>query len=267
MSNQIVPLYYREYGSYSDERPTLVFLHGLLGSSANWHTIARGLEAEYHIIVPDLRNHGRSPHVDDVGYPALAEDVSRLIDDHGLESVVLIGHSMGGKVAMWLALNQPELVAGLVVVDVAPVTYPNRFGVILQALHELDLNTLVERDQADALLAQYLEERGLRQYLLQNLVLENGFWSWRMNLDALTQGMDRIVSFPDIDERMQYLGDVLFLYGGNSNYVLPEYEKLISLMFPYTRLRSVPGAGHWVYAEKPDEFMRGLSAFLTTVSH
>jgi len=254
-------LYYREYGRYREERPTLMFLHGLFGSSANWHSIARTLEGDFHVIVPDLRNHGRSPHADDVDYPALAGDVAGLIDDHGLESVVLIGHSMGGKVAMWLALDAPELVAGLVVVDVAPVTYPNRFGVILQALCELDLRSLSGRDEADRRLAQHLEERGLRQYLLQNLVFEKGAWCWRMNLGALTQGMERIIGFPALDERKQYLGDVLFLYGGNSNYVLPEYEKPIRLLFPYARLRSVPGAGHWVYAQKTDEFIRGLRAF------
>lgn len=132
-------LYYREYGTYSDQRPTLILLHGLLGSSSNWHGIARQLEAGHHIIVPDLRNHGRSPHADDVGYPAHVADLLELLDEHGLDSVQLVGHSMGGKVAMQLALEQPQRVSALAVVDIAPVTYPNRFQTIYSAMTSLDL--------------------------------------------------------------------------------------------------------------------------------
>ena len=172
-------LYYREYGSYRERHPTLILLHGLLGSSSNWHSIARKLEANHHVIVPDLRNHGRSPHSDDVGYPSLAQDVADLMDEHGLDSAVLIGHSMGGKAAMWLALEQPERVAGLVVVDIAPVAYPNRFDAIYAALQAVDLNNLKQRDEADAILAGYLDGVALRQYLLQSLQQRDGVWSWR----------------------------------------------------------------------------------------
>ncbi len=255
-------LFYREYGRYNERNPTLILLHGLLGSSANWHGIARKLEANHHLIVPDLRNHGRSSHSEDVGYPSLAWDVADLIDEHGLDSVVLIGHSMGGKVAMWLALEQPEKVAKLVVVDIAPVAYPNRFDTIYAGLLAIDLNNLKQREEADAALAGYLDSVSLRQYLLQNLQQRNGEWSWRVNLDALLSGMERILSFPETSPGAQYLGAPLFIHGNESDYVLAEHSQSISRYFPYMRLRTVPGAGHWVYAEQPDAFITALTGFL-----
>lgn len=255
-------LYYREYGSYNERNPTLILLHGLLGSSANWHGIARKLEASHHVIVPDLRNHGRSPHSDDVGYPSLALDVAELMDEHGLDSVVLIGHSMGGKAAMWLALEQPERVAGLVVVDIAPVAYPNRFDSIYDALLAVDLNSLKQRDEADAILAGYLDGVALRQYLLQNLQQRDGVWSWRINLEALLNGMELILDFPETSPGIQYLGSTLFIHGSESDYVLAEHSQSINQHFPYVRLRMVPGAGHWVYAEQPDAFLTALINFL-----
>jgi esterase len=258
-------LHYREYGSYSDQRPTLLLIHGLLGSSANWHSIARALSDDYHIIVPDLRNHGRSPHSPEVSYLSLAGDLHDLIDEHGLDSVVLVGHSMGGKAAMLFSLIHPDMVEGMVAVDVSPVSYPNRFNSIFSALNEIPVETLLDREQAEEMLATQLEERGLRQYLLQNLMLENGVWTWRANLGALEAGIGQIVGFPNVEKDSQYLGPALFLYGANSDYVAPEYQTTIQTLFPYARLRSVAGAGHWVYAEQPEAFLAALKAFLAGI--
>lgn len=255
-------LNYREYGKYNEQRPTLVFLHGLLGSSVNWHGIARALESEFHILVPDLRNHGKSPHSDDISYPAMALDIAELLDDQGLDSIVLIGHSMGGKVAMWLALGNPEWLQKLVVVDIAPATYHNRFGKIITALKAVDLPGLTSRQQADQVLGQYLDDRELRQYLLQNLSSENGRWHWRMNLRVLADEMEQIIAFPDVDDAISYPGETLFIYGGNSNYLSPDHEPVIRKLFPFSRLRSIAGAGHWVYAEQPQAFLSALNAFL-----
>ncbi|AKH21581.1 alpha/beta fold hydrolase [Sedimenticola thiotaurini] len=254
-------LHYREYGSYSDHHPTLIFLHGLLGSSSNWHSLARGLGDHYHVLVPDLRNHGRSPHDDDVSYPALARDLAQLIDEQGLESALLIGHSMGGKAAMWLALEQPELVCGLVVVDIAPVAYPNRFGVIYEALHAVEQTRVGSRAEADAILAGYLDDVSLRQFLLQNLQHAGGDWRWRMNLAALTRGMSDIVGFPACDN-LSYSGPSLFIYGGLSDYVQPEAKPLIQRLFPRADLQKIPQVGHWVYAEQPQAFSAILGKFL-----
>jgi pimeloyl-ACP methyl ester carboxylesterase len=254
-------LHFREYGNYGDQHPTLVFLHGLLGSSVNWHSLARGLAERFHVLVPDLRNHGRSPHDEDVSYAALARDVAQLIDEQGLESALLIGHSMGGKAAMWLALEQPERVTGLVVVDIAPVAYPNRFGVIYEALHAVDQAPVGSRGEADAILAGYLDEAGLRQFLLQNLRQEAGGWGWRMNLPALTRGMAEIVGFPAHDGPA-YPGPTLFIHGEQSDYLQPEARPVIRRLFPRAHLQGVPGAGHWVYAEQPQAFSALLNEFL-----
>lgn len=254
-------LHYREYGSYSDQHPTLIFLHGLLGSSSNWHSLARGLSERFHVLVPDQRNHGRSPHDDDVSYAALARDLAQLIDEQGLESALLIGHSMGGKAAMWLALEQPERVTGLVVVDIAPVAYPNRFATIYEALHAVDRTPVASRTEADAILARFLDEPALRQFLLQNLQHAGGAWAWRMNLAALTRGMAEIVDFP-VSNQPVYDGPCLFIHGGQSDYVQPEARPVIRRLFPRAVIRDIPQAGHWVYAEQPQVFSALLAEFL-----
>jgi len=255
-------LHFREYGSYSDRRPTLIFLHGLLGSASNWHSIARKLEARAHVIVPDLRNHGRSPHAEAMNYPSMAADLSELIDDQGLDSALLVGHSMGGKVAMWLALTQPELVTGLVVVDIAPVTYPQRFESIFVALRGIDIANLKSRGQADQLLASAIGEPGLRQFLLQNLERGGDAWRWRSNLSVLNRELRTLAGFPDASDYTIYPGPVLFIWGGASDYLKPEFQPRIRTLFPYARFRVISGAGHWVYAEQPDAFYTALNGFL-----
>lgn len=255
-------LHYREYGSYSELHPTLIFLHGLLGSSSNWHSLARSLADDFHVLVPDLRNHGRSPHDDDVSYPALAGDVARLIEDQGLDSALLIGHSMGGKVAMWLALQQPERVTGLVVVDIAPVSYENRFQPIYQALHAVDEADVGSRAEADQVLAHYLSDTGLRQFLLQNLHMAGGGWRWRINLSALSRGMSDIVDFPLPQNEPNYEGPALFIYGERSDYVMPDAKPRIARLFPQAKLSCIREAGHWIYAEQPQAFASLLGGFL-----
>lgn len=256
-------LFYREYGSYSEERPTLLFLHGLLGSSSNWHSIARSLENDYHILVPDLRNHGRSPHAPAVGYPELVGDLEALVDDQGLEDVVLIGHSMGGKAAMLYALGHPAAVSALVVVDIAPVAYPSRFDAVFEALNGLDLPAISGREAADRALAGAIADTRLRHYLLQNLQLKDGRWEWRINVKALAERLGDILSFPDVPGTVQYAGPVLFLYGTESDYLQPGFEAAIRAHFPLARLRPVTGAGHWVYAEQPRRFVDALRRFLS----
>ncbi len=260
-------LHYREYGRYDDRRPTLILLHGLLGSSANWHGIARRLEAEHHLLVPDLRNHGRSPHADEMGYPEMAGDLLQLVDEQGLDQALFIGHSMGGKVAMWLALAEVERVSGLVVVDIAPVAYHHSFAPIIGAMRAVDLQRLESRQAADEILAQHLPDLGLRQYLLQNLALENRRWRWRVNLSAIESAMPSILDFPLPGHNSSYPGQTLFLYGSESDYVQPGHEARIRSLFPYARLRVVSGAGHWLYAQRPEQFVSAVAAFVSTATH
>jgi len=256
-----VELHYRTYGDPDARHPPLILLHGLFGSGANWHGIAQGLSEHYRVLVPDLRNHGRSPHHDDVSYPAMAGDLLTLMDDLSIEQAWLVGHSMGGKTAMYLALKHGDRVAGLVSVDMAPVRYADRFAHIYAALESLPLSILTGRGEADSLLAQQLDDPGLRAYLLQNLVKQEGVWRWRMNLPALSSGRQNLFDFPAMSN--QYLGSVMFLRGGNSDYVLPEHGKAIRQYFPYSRERTVAGAGHWVYAEHPKEFSTLVRSFIS----
>ena len=255
-------LFCREYGKVSEKQSSLIFLHGLLGSSANWHSIAKRLANSFHILVPDLRNHGRSPHSDDVGYPAIEQDLIQLFDRWQINSAILIGHSMGGKAAMLLALNNPERVESLAVVDMAPVTYQHRFETIYTALRAIDLDRLESRTQAVKILGRHLSNPEVWHYLLQNLVKKEQGWSWRVNLDALIAGMEQILSFPEINSRTQFMGKTIFIYGSDSDYVSVKYEKDIKVLFPLARLRIIPSAGHWVYSEQPEAFIAALNSFL-----
>jgi esterase len=252
-------LHHREMGEGT--RP-LVLLHGLFVSSANLLGIVRILAPDWRVIVPDLRNHGRSFHDPDVAYPALTGGVLAMLDGLGLERAVLVGHSMGAKTAMWLALSAPDRVAALVAVDSAPVTYASGATRIARGLDAVDLPGLADRAAADEALADAVPDRRVRDYLLQNLVREQGAWRWRINVAALLAGIDAITGWPAPPPQARYLGPTLFLHGGESNYVQPAHEPMIRALFPYARFRSVPGAGHWVYADRPAEFVAALRAFL-----
>lgn len=252
-------LHFRQSGS--DQTPPLLFLHGLFGSSANWGRISRHFEADYHCITPDLRNHGRSPHNEDTSYQAQAADVQQLMQDLAIASATLIGHSMGGKVAMTQALTQPHTVDSLVVVDIAPVQYTHRFSTILSALQQLDLPTMQSREQADSVLAETIEEAEIRAYLLQNLGRKDGQWRWRVNLDFLCAGIDALMDFPD-HRGCQYPGNTLFLYGERSGYFDQGGRKAAEPLFPGAEFREVKNAGHWVYAEQPEKFIQIVEVFL-----
>ncbi|MGD8308408.1 MAG: alpha/beta hydrolase, partial [Chromatiales bacterium] len=164
--------------------------------------------------------------------------------------------------AMWCALETGDRVSGLVAVDIAPVAYPHRFDAVLRALESVDLPTLEHRRDADRALAHHLPDAALRGYLLQNLVYEHGTWRWRINLAGIRRSIETLLGFPPAGEDHQYPGPVQLLYGVESDYVSPEVEKTVHALFPYARLRGVPGAGHWVYAERPDAFVQALRSFL-----
>ncbi len=252
-------LHFRQSGS--EHNPPLLFLHGLFGSSVNWGRIARHFEADYHCIIPDLRNHGRSPHDNDVSYQAQAADVQELMQQLSIDSAVFIGHSMGGKVAMTQALTQAHSVDSLIVVDIAPVHYAHRFTTIITALRQLDLRLLQNREHADSQLAQSIDEPAIRSYLLQNLSRKDGKWRWRINLDSLHSDMDALMDFPDYTE-YQYAGSALFLHGERSDYVDQNGRQAAIKLFPNVDFVKVENAGHWIYAEQPEKFIRYVEAFL-----
>ena len=242
------------YTHYSDpaaagQQPPLLILHGLFGSATNWRSIARQLSTQQPVFALDLRNHGASFWDNTMDYPALADDVARFIEQHELGSVHIIGHSMGGKTAMTLALTRPELVDRLVVVDIAPVTYAHTHAPFIDALLQLDLTALSSRSQADQALHEAIPEDGVRQFLLQNLVQQDGTFRWRINLPILREAMPALIGFPELNTH--YAGPALFLYGENSDYVLPRYTAAIERYFPNAQFQAVAGAGHWLHAEQP----------------
>lgn len=251
-------LAHREYGS----GPPLIILHGLFGSSRNWHSFAQKLGERFRVFCLDLRNHGESPWSDSVRYEDLAADVEAFIQSQSLVAPVVLGHSMGGKTAMVLSLSRSELVGRLVVLDIAPVPYDHSHDEYISAMRGLDLAGLRSRKDADAALKPTVPELGVRQFLLHNLVSGEGGYRWRVNLAALADGMEWIMGFPESSSASTYTGEVLFIYGGGSDYVRSAYEPAIRRLFPNTRLEEIPGAGHWLHAERPDEVRLSVERFL-----
>ncbi len=235
------------------DRPPLLIAHGLFGSARNWGVIAKRLSDERQVIVADIRNHGSSPWFASHTYPEMAADLAELIDGQA----DVLGHSMGGKAAMVLALNHPEKVRRLIVADIAPVAYGHTQQGNIDALRRVDLGGVANRAEAAAQLTGL--EDGLAEFFLQSLDLKER--RWRLNLDALEANMDAILSFPPVQGRFD--GPTLFLTGANSAYVQPDHRDRIKDLFPKARFAKIPGAGHWLHAEKPREFEATVRVFLT----
>jgi len=247
-----------EYGT----GPPVAILHGLFGSGRNWHSIAQRLAATYRVIVFDLRNHGASPWADSMDYVEMAADVGAALAERGCGRAALIGHSMGGKVAMAAALSAPETVERLVVVDIAPVVYrPHHLGLV-RAMRALDLDAVTRRVQADASLAAAVPDPAERGFLLQNLVLGDGRPRWRVNLAAIEREMGSLAGFPDPPPGAVYPDPALFIAGAGSDYLRPEPESAIRRLFPTARIERVEKAGHWVHAEQADVFFALVEKFL-----
>lgn len=243
-----LPLTTTEFGA----GPPVVILHGLFGSGTNWRRIATALSDTFHVLTPDQRNHGGSPWEDAMTYPAMATDLCRFVDERSLGPIRLMGHSMGGKVAMQFTLADPARVHSLVVADIAPVTYDHSHLPLIDAMRFLDLDRVGSRADASAALTAAIPEAGVRQFLLQNLVQQDGRWRWRINLDVLAKSMGALADFPEPGVGATYHGPALFLHGGNSPYVKPEHRASIERWFPNATVVSVPGAGHWLHAEQPE---------------
>jgi len=238
----------------------VVLLHGLFGAAQNWGAVQKRLAAGgRRVVALDLRNHGASPWDAAMDYPAMAADVAETMDGLGIPRGAVIGHSMGGKVAMALALAAPARVAGLVVADIAPVAYPPALRGHVAAMRSLPLRPGLGRREADAALATAVAEPGVRAFLLQNLRTgENP--GWRLNLEAIDAAMHAIEAFPPFAGTFE--GPVLVLAGERSDYVRPEHRPAIRALFPTAEFATVPRAGHWVHAENPEGFLALVEAFL-----
>ncbi|MEM9139933.1 MAG: alpha/beta fold hydrolase [Pseudomonadota bacterium] len=248
----------------AETKPPLVIAHGLFGSARNFNTMGRKLAQGRRVALVDMRNHGDSPWDNSVAYPDMAGDLAQAIQGLGGPAVVL-GHSMGGKAAMALALEHPDLVAGLIVADIAPITYPHSHLGYIQAMRALDLSGITRRGEADPMLADAIPDAPIRAFILQNLIVEAGAARWRLNLKALEAGMDTLTGWPDALDSRAYGGPCLFLKGGASDYVDAAGEARGRMLFPSAEVRAIDGAGHWLHAERPDAFRHAVEAFLATL--
>ncbi len=241
------------------EGPPLILLHGLFGAAGNWGAIQKALAPSFRVTAMDLRNHGASAHAAAMGYAAMAADVAETMDG----AAAVVGHSMGGKVAMMLALTRPALVTRLVVADIAPVRYPPGLRGHVAAMRSLALAPGLTRKTADAALAAVIHEPGIRAFLLQNLLFGRDPPAWRIGLDEIAAGMSDIEDFVP-PPGATYRGPTLFIAGGKSGYVLEEHHARIAALFPDSRFVTIPEAGHWVHAEAPQAFVQALREFLAT---
>lgn len=249
----------RFYATTPQNQPPLVIAHGLFGSGRNWGVIARRLADRRDVIAVDMRNHGDSPRFATQGYAEMAGDLAEVISaEDGVAD--LMGHSMGGKAAMMLALTRGDLIRRLVVADIAPVAYSHDHADNISAMTGLDLTGLASRAEADARLAQTMDDAALRAFFLQSLDLRATPPAWRLNLAVLDREMFKIVGWPG--PMGQFDGRALFLSGAASRYVRPEHRALIKTQFLQAYFARIPGAGHWLHAEKPREFEETVRAFL-----
>lgn len=235
----------------------LVIVHGLYGSARNWGVIAKRLSDRGHVVAVDLRNHGDSPHRNSHGYDDLASDLSDVIDSLGGTADV-VGHSMGGKAAMMLALTHPEQVHKLVVADIAPVSYSHDQSQFIAAMRKVDLSRVSKRADAVAQLAEHVEDRTLQSFFTQSLDIAAK--RWKLNLDVLEAEMDKIIGFPEISGHFD--GPTFFLSGAKSDYVQPAHRPEIRARFPKARFAKLSDAGHWLHAEQPRAFEASVRAFL-----
>lgn len=251
-----VALSYKSHGAAASS--PVVILHGLLGSSSNWRSIARRLAEHHRVFVVDLPNHGESPHVEHMNYPAMADDVRAFLDEHGIDSATLIGHSMGGKTAMRLALDDPDRVERLVVVDIAPTLSHHDPLPWLRAMAGLDLARVTRRADADSMLETSVPDAAMRRFLLQNLISTAAGFTWRINLRAIEHSLPALLDFPLDPPVRPFAGSTLFLRGAQSDYVQAKDEAAIRALFAHVEIVTIEGAGHWVHAEQPDRFLEAL---------
>ncbi len=250
-------LFFRESGAGNP----LVILHGVFGSGDNWLTVSKLFTPLYHVFLVDQRNHGRSPHSDTFNYDALVEDLKDFADQQNLPVFDLIGHSMGGKVAMKFAAKYPNRLSKMVVVDIAPRFYNPHHQEIMNGFKSVDLKTMVSRQEAEEAMIPFIPELDVRQFLLKNLYRNtDGEFAWRINLPVLEKGIHQIGEALNND--IQISTPTLFIKGENSRYISQQDEIQIASQFLHSRIVEIPGAGHWVQAEQPQLFAEAVLEFL-----
>ena len=268
----VMELYFRKFGA----GPPLIIVHGLYGSSDNWIRIGRSLGRHFEVVIPDQRNHGRSPHSEQHNYELLRADLLEFMDRQSIERAVLLGHSMGGKTVMFFAASYPDRINGLVVVDIAPRSYSFQPGIqvpttdhmhMIRALEKLDLSRIKKREEADRELSVHIESPRVRQFLLKNLQRDaNGQFMWKLNLEAIRNDLPRILeglNESEFEQGRQITGfPILFIKGEKSNYILDSDIQLIHKIFPFAEVVSIPDAGHWLHVEKGEVLIQEIVNFI-----
>lgn len=244
--------------SGDSRNPAVIILHGLFGSSSNWRSIARQLSARFQVFCVDLRNHGKSGWNDSMSYLDMARDLAAFIAENHLLNPHLIGHSMGGKIVMAYLQHFASHVGKAVVIDIAPIAYTHDHDQLISALTHLDLAHIKTRGEADQRLSKDLSNASVRQFLLQNLIRKDHGFAWRVNLNAISKNTGWLFGYP---EGQPSNAEVLFVRGGNSNYISPEHFGLVAKQFPNSSLQTLKNAGHWLHAEKPGELIELLFEF------
>lgn len=269
-------LYHQELGNISLAAPLatpMVILHGLFGASDNWITVGRVLAEKRQVFLIDQRNHGKSPHSTDWDYNTMSNDLQEFLVEKNLTNVILLGHSMGGKTVMNFACNQPKTtknkdfsenifnIEKLIVADIAPRAYPLHHKAILEGLLTIDVANLASRQAAEEQLAKFVPENDTRNFLLKSLYRdENGKFAWRINIPVINEKIQGIMN--TLEKKQSFDNPTLFIRGGKSNYIIEEDLPLIKTFFPNYELKTIPEAGHWLHAEKPQEFIKIVTEFL-----
>ncbi|MCD4834808.1 MAG: alpha/beta fold hydrolase [Bacteroidales bacterium] len=259
-------LFFRKYG----EGPPLIIIHGLYGSSDNWVGIGRKLAKNFEVFLIDQRNHGRSPHSSDHTYQLLREDLRKFMDKQSIQKAIIIGHSMGGKTAMFFAANYPERVSHLLIADISPRSYKSTNAIqllahskIIRAMYNLDFYGISSRQEIDDILAKSIPENRIRQFLLKNIKRsKNNEYSWSLNIKAIRNELANIMDGLDENQPEITGFPVLFIKGGNSDYILDKDKKAIQQIFPYADIETIPNAGHWLHAEQPELFLQKVEDFI-----
>ncbi len=247
------------YMTFGDEKsPPVMIVHGLYGSGKNWGVIAKRLSDQFFVITVDLRNHGDSPWLDTHNYHVMADDLVEVINSLNIKPNI-IGHSMGGKAAMVLALKRPNLVRNLIIADIAPVKYEHDQSQFIEAMQKVDLSKVEKRSDATLALSKFVEDKSLQNFFTQSLDIKAK--RWKLNLKVLRSEMSEILSFPKIES--EFSGHSLFLKGEKSDYIKSEHRKLIKSLFTKARFATFKEAGHWLHAEKPREFESAARLFFS----
>lgn len=259
-------LFFRKYG----QGPPLIIIHGLYGSSDNWVSIGRKLAENFEVFIIDQRNHGKSPHTPDHNYQVLKTDLLEFMDAQSIEKAIIIGHSMGGKTAMFFAADYPERLSHLIIADISPKSYEYTNSnqllahtTIIRAMFNLDFYGINSRQEVDDILAKSIPEDRIRQFLLKNIMRsKDNEYSWRINIRTIKNELKNILEGLDENQTEITGFPVLFIKGGNSDYIQKDDKTTIKKIFPFADIETIPNAGHWLHAEQPDLFLKKISDFI-----